>query len=165
MPGVRILDDPQRRLRVRRVLHVDPHKAAPFSGVLDYLLQVRPAELLVQGQPEPGELDRDAALEAVRVERVDDLLVVLQLRRGVGLALGALTEEVDGGDAALLVEVSDRGDRLIQRIAGYVAAGDPLHDGPWDDGHRVRYGFVHYSHVSKPHKTDLYDALYTLILL
>ena len=151
---VRILDDPQRRLRVGRVLHVDPHKAAPFPGVLDDLFQVRPAELLVQGQPEPGELDRDAALEAVRVQRVDDLLVVFQLRGGVGLALGALTEEVDGGDAALLVEVSDRGESLIQRIAGYVAAGDLFHDGPWDGWYRVCYGFVYYSHVSKLRKTD-----------
>ena len=87
------------------------------------------------------------------VECIDDLLVVLQRRRRVGLALGALTEEVDGGDATLLVEDSDRGDRLIQRIAGYVAAGDLLHNGPRDYGHRVRYGFVHYSHASKPHKT------------
>ena len=37
--------------------------------------------------------------------------------------------------------------RLIQRIAGYIAAGDPLHYGPRDGWHRVRYGFVHYSHV------------------
>jgi proline dehydrogenase len=43
--------------------------------------------------------------------------------------------------------------RVIQRIAGYVAAGDPLHDRPRDEGHRVRYGFVHYSHLSKPHAT------------
>ena len=91
--------------------------------------------------------------EVMLVERVDDLLVVPERRRGVGLALGALPEEVDGGDAALLVEVPDRGDRLLQRIAGDVAAGDLLHYGPRDDGHRVRYGFVHYSHVSKPHKT------------
>src|SRR5215204_769147 len=146
MAPIGVVNNLQRRPRVRRVLHVDPHEAAPFGGVLDDLLQVRPAELFVQGQPEPGELDGDAALEAVFVERVYDLLVVLQLRRRVGLALGALAEEVDGGDAALLVEDPDGGERLIQRIAGYVAAGDPLHDGPRDEGHRVRYGLVHYSH-------------------
>jgi hypothetical protein len=132
---VRILDDPQRRLRVRRVLHVDPHKTAPFFGVLDDLLQVCPAKLLVQGQPEPGELDRDAAVEAMRVERVDDFFVVPERGRRVGLALGALAEKVDGGDASLFVQVSDRGDRLLQRIAGYIAAGDPLHYGPRDGWH------------------------------
>jgi hypothetical protein len=34
------------------------------------------------------------------VERVYDLLVVVERPDGVGLALGALTEQVYGGDAA-----------------------------------------------------------------
>src|SRR5215208_1793087 len=120
VPVVHIAYYLERRLRVRGVLHIDPHEASPAGGVLDYLLEVRPAQLLVQGQPEPGQLDGDAALQIVFVEGVNYLLVVPQLRSGVGLALGALSQEVYGGNAALLVEVPDRGDGLLQRVAGDV---------------------------------------------
>src|SRR5215204_3082844 len=110
MAPIGVVNNLQRRPRVRRVLHVDPHEAAPFFGVLDDLLQVCPAELFVQGQPEPGELDRDAAGEAMRVERVENFFVVPERVRRVALALGALAEEVDGGEAAPFVQASDRGD-------------------------------------------------------
>jgi hypothetical protein len=72
------------------VLHVHPDEAAPLAGVLDDLLDVGPAQFLVEGEAEARELYGDAAREVVLVQGVDDLLVVLELARGVGLALGAL---------------------------------------------------------------------------
>src|SRR4028118_1007224 len=136
---VHIVDDGQGGVRVGGVLHVNPDEAAPLASVLDDLLDVGPAQLFVQGEAEARELYGDAAREAVLVQGVDDLLVVLELARGVGLALGALPEEVDGDDAALAVQFADRLDGLVQRVAGDVAAGDLLDDGPRYDGHRVRY--------------------------
>jgi hypothetical protein len=52
----------------------------------------------------------------VLVERVQDLLVLIQLLRGVTLALGALAEDIYCGYAALSVEVAYRSDGLIELL-------------------------------------------------
>ncbi len=145
-----VVDDPQGGARVRRVLHVHPHEAPAGSGVLHDLLKVRPAKLLVQRQAESGGLDGDAALQAVLVQSVYDLLVVAKLRGGIGLTLGALAEQVYGGDASLLVQVADRLHGLLQRIARDVAAGDLLHYRPRYHGYRLRYGLVYNPHGLSP---------------
>src|SRR5215212_2602124 len=85
------------------------------------------------------------------VEGVYDLLIVTELGCGVGLALGALAEEVYGGDAARAVQVPDRGYRLLQRVARDVAARDPAHHGPRDDGHGVGYCLVKDPHTKNSH--------------
>src|ERR687894_756102 len=158
---VRIVDDLQGLVRVGGVLHVHPDEAAPDPRVLDDLLDVGPAQLLVEGEAEARELYGDAAREVVLVEGVHDLFVVFELAGGVGLALGALPEQVDGDDAALAVQFADRLDGLIQRVAGDVAARDLLDDGPRYDGHRIRYGPVHYSHAHKPRSaSDIQPPLY-----
>src|ERR687893_164553 len=104
VPAAQIDDHLQRDAGIRRVLHVHPDEAAPGSRILDDLLQVRPAQLLAQREPEAGELHRDPRAEVMFVQRVYHLFVVAELSGGVGLALGALPEQVYGGDAALLVQ-------------------------------------------------------------
>jgi hypothetical protein len=131
---------------VGRVLHVYPHEAASLPGVDHYLLQVPPAQVLVYVEPQARELHRDAARKLVRFEGVHDLLVLLELLRGVLFALGALAEDVHGRHAALLVQIPDGLYRLFEALAGHVATGDPAYYGAGDDGYGVGYRLVYYSH-------------------
>src|SRR5215208_5725150 len=147
---VQIYDHVQRDARVGRVLHVHPHESALLTRVRDYLLQVRPAQLLVDREPEARELDRDPRFEVMFVEDVYDLLVLAERPGGVSLALGALAEQVYGSDATRAVQVPDGGHRLLQRVARDVAARDPAYHGPRDSGHGVGYGLVQYPHTQTP---------------
>src|SRR5215204_116495 len=99
---------------VRRVLHVHAHEAAPFGRVGHDLLQVRPAQILVQVQSEGRELYRDPGIQVVLVQGVEDEFVLPQRLRYVLLRRRALAEYVHRRSAALLVEVPDHGQRLFQ---------------------------------------------------
>ena len=51
--------DAERCVDERRLLHVEPHEVPEPGGVSDQLADVGARELLVEGKPEMGELERD----------------------------------------------------------------------------------------------------------
>ena len=135
--------------RVGSVLYINPHEASPFPGVDDDLLEVPPAEILIEGEPQSGELYREPAFEVVRLEGLDDLLVLLKLLGGVVLALCTLAEDIHGGHAALPAQVPDRFYRLFEALTGYLVAGDLVNYGPRYDGYGIGYRLAYYSHLRR----------------
>ena len=79
----------------RRVLHVDPHEGAAAAGIAHEALEQRAAEVEVDLQPEPGQLDGDVRVEPVGGDRGQHVTVGggdrLRLRGAVDL----LAEHVD----------------------------------------------------------------------
>ena len=67
--------EPQRVVGRRRVLHVDPHEVAALGGVTNDGLEVPPAELVAELEPEPSELHRDVRVELVLADRLEDVVV------------------------------------------------------------------------------------------
>ena len=82
------------------------------------------------------------------VQDVYNLFILLELRGGVLLVLGALAEHVHGGDAALPVEVLDHLYRLPQFLARDIAAGNFLDYRSGNDLDRACYDFIYNAHVS-----------------
>ena len=117
------LVDPQRHVDVLRLLHVDAEERAELAGARDESLDVRVRDLLVEGEAEVRELERDVRLQLLRDEALDDLLV---LGGDGGRALGVrdrLAEERRVRVQARVVELAQHGDALVERLAGDEASG------------------------------------------
>src|SRR5215213_613809 len=105
------------RGRKGRVLHIHPHKAISLRGILYDLLQVRPAQLLVKEQPEPGQLDRDTRFELVFIQSVEDHLVQRVSQKMDVYTVTAMFEETS------CIHCADRRDRSAQRFnKGFAAS-------------------------------------------
>ena len=124
--------EPQRVVGAARVLHVDPDEVVARGGVADDALQVRAAEVVVELEPERGQLDAHVRVEAGVLDVGEDLLVgALDRRRLVGRR-DLLAEDVDRRHLPLGVQPADGLARVLELRACDVALREPLDDRPWD---------------------------------
>ena len=79
----------------RRVLHVDPDEVAALGRVADDLEQVRAAELVREVEPERGQLDADVRVEALALDRLEDVVVGADDVLRLAPARRFLAEDVD----------------------------------------------------------------------
>ena len=70
------LVDPERRVDELGLLHVDAHEEIATRGVRDEALDVRMRGLLVEGEPEVRQLQREVGAEALAGEPVEELGVL-----------------------------------------------------------------------------------------
>jgi hypothetical protein len=124
--------EPQRVVGAARVLHVDAHEVPARGGVADDALEVRAADVVVELEPERGQLDADVRVEAAVLDVGEDVLVGAHDRGGVGLARDLLAEDVDRRHLPLAVQPADGLARVLELGAGDVALREPLDDGLWD---------------------------------
>ena len=132
-----LAEEPQRVVRRRRVLHVDPHEAVRRLGRRDHGLDVALAEVVAELQPEPGRLDADVGVEPVLLERVERGDVLGRDRGRLVLVLDLLPEHVDGRELPLGVQPCDRLARVRKPRAGDVAGRELAHH-PLRDGREQR---------------------------
>ena len=90
--------------------------------------EVRPAELVREVEPEPGELDADVRVELLALDRLEDVVVSLDDLERLAAARDLLAEHVDRRHLPLLVERSHNVHRVRDRRARDVAVGDPAYD-------------------------------------
>ncbi len=100
----RALEELDRRIDVRRSLHVDPDEVAALLGALDQAIHVALAQPAIEIEAELRRLDRDVRVEPGRLDLVEhleivlrDLLELLRLRQVLAEA------RQDGVDAELLL--------------------------------------------------------------
>ena len=116
--GAEALVDAQGRVDVLRLLHVDADERAERAGVRDQALDVRVRDLLVEGEPEVRQLERDVRPQFLRDEPLEDRLV-LGGDRGGALEVGhRLAEERRVRVQPRVVEPPKDGDALVERLAG-----------------------------------------------
>jgi hypothetical protein len=119
--------------------------------VTHHVLEVLPAELVAQVQPQRRRLDADVRVEPAALERVDRLAVGAGDPAGLVRIRDLLAEDVEGRELALGIQLVHHQQRVIQLFAGDVALRDPPHDrlrhrrqqandGGVDEGH-TRGGF------------------------
>ncbi len=77
--------DAERRVDERRLLHVDADERVEVAGVLDEPLDVPVRELLVELEPEMGELEGDVRAQPLVDEPGDHVLVLGDDDRRLGL--------------------------------------------------------------------------------
>ena len=127
----------ERVVDARGVLHVDADERAAGRRVLHEGVEQLVAQLEVELQAEPGELDGDIRVEAALVDRGERIGVGGGDRPRLLGRVDLLPEHVDRGALAIGVERRDDSDRVGQRRPGDVRRGDALHDCPgndWEDG-------------------------------
>ena len=91
----------------------------PRAGRMrDELADVRARELLVEGEPEMGELERDVDAEPLGRDAVEDLPVRVDDRPGLRLVLDALAEQRRVREQPLVVEPAQDDDRVVERLPG-----------------------------------------------
>ena len=137
----------ERVVDARRVLHVDPDEGAARRSVAHDALEQRPAELEVELQPEPGELDGDVRVEPARRRS-------RRARHRRPLRSPAPPRRCGSPRRArrswraypAAFERDDRAARVVERRAGDVRRRDTSDDGAWDDGQRSGYGTVEEAH-------------------
>ena len=125
--------DAQRRVDVERLLHVEPDEVAAGGGVRDELADVRARELLVEGEAEVRQLQRDVDAQLLGGDAVEDLPVGVDDGAGLGLVLDALAEQGRIREQALVVEPAEHDDRLVERLARDEPRGAEPHPVPAHD--------------------------------
>ena len=115
-------------------------------GVADEGLEQGAAEVDVELQPEPGQLDRDVGVEPVGVDRGEHVGIGLGDRTRLLLVVHLLAEHVDGGALAGGVQAHDRAAGVVERRAGDVRGRDPLHERSRDGGQHGGNGTVEEGH-------------------
>ena len=114
----------------RRVLHVDPDEVAALGRVADDLEQVRAAELVREVEPERGQLDADVRVQALALDRLEDVVVGANDVLGLAPARRFLAEDVDRRHLPLGVELLHDPDGVRDRRPGDVAVRDPADERP-----------------------------------
>ena len=117
------LEDVERDLRDGRVFHVHADEVAAPRRLLDYRARVAVGQLRVEGEAELRELDRDVRLDARLVDGRQHPLVLAHLALGLGRARDALVEVVEGGRAAVRVQLADGADGRLDILARDEALG------------------------------------------
>ena len=116
LPPQRV-EDVERRVGVRRVLHVDAHEEPVRIGRLEDAAHVVDRGGPVDVEPELRQLQRDVALDAGRDDRVDDLHVVGGRRRAAVGARHAFAEVVERQEQALAGQVRRRTRSLPRSVS------------------------------------------------
>ena len=106
----------QRRVDERRLLHVEPDEVADAGGMGDELADVRARELLVEAEPEVGQLERDVDPQPLGGDAVEDLLVRVDDDAGLGLVVDPLPEQRRVGLEAAVVEPPQYDDGVVERL-------------------------------------------------
>ena len=113
---------PERRIDEGRLLHVEPDEVPARGGVGDELADVGLRELLVEGEPEVRELERDVDPQLLGRDAVEDLPVGVDDDAGLGLAADALAEQRRVGAKPFSLSRRSDDDRLVERLAGHEPA-------------------------------------------
>jgi hypothetical protein len=90
-----VLEDPERAVRVRARLHVEPHEGAVVARAVEDVLHDRDAEVLGHVHPHRRELDAHVRVERALVDAVEDLQVLAARVARLALVAHALAEEVE----------------------------------------------------------------------
>ena len=97
----------ERVVDAGRVLHVDSHEHTACARVADERLEQGTAQVEVDLQAEPGQLDRDVGVEPVGVDRGEHVGVCRRDRPRFLLAVYLLAEDVDRRALAAAVQRDD----------------------------------------------------------
>ena len=138
--------DAQRVVGRGRVLHVDPDEVPALTSVRDDRLEVLPAEVVPELQPERGGLDADVRVELAAVERLERLSVGRCDRARLVGVRDLLAEDVDRRHLPLGIEAADDPERVVELLARDVPLGDPAHDRLRDRGQQPDEGAVDDGH-------------------
>ena len=119
-------------------------------GALQHGGDVVAAEGVVDVEPHLGGLERDVGRERVRGNRLENLVVGGHGGGGVRALGDALAEHVYGGAAPLLGQPLHRGDGVLQRGPGHVAACKEVHHGSRGDRQGCAHQRVEHAHGILP---------------
>ena len=125
--------DRERGVGRRVILHVDAEEAAATRRFARETVERGPAELGVDEEPDMGGLDRDAAFEALALERRDEAGALGDGGFDLLRVMEVLAEESGGGAHPLRGETAVGPHRVVEGDAGDVALRDAEDDGPGDE--------------------------------
>ncbi len=111
------LVDSQRRVDERGLLHVDADERAEPLGLRDEALEVRIRRLLVERETEVRELESHVRPELLGDEPVEDQLVLRHHCARPGLVGDVLAQQRGVRMHARVVQPTQHGDALVQRLA------------------------------------------------
>jgi hypothetical protein len=120
------LEDLQRHIRIRRILHVDPDEEAVLRGGLEDAPQVIDRGRPIDVQAQLRQLDRHIALDARPHDGVEDAQVLARGSIGFLCRRGALTEIIERDEQPLVLDAANGRNGLIDRFARDEPAGKPL---------------------------------------
>ena len=121
--------EPERVVRRRRVLHVDPDEVAVAGRGAHDFEEVLAAEVVREPEAERGQLDADVGVERSLVDRREHVAVRLGDCAGLLLTRDLLAQHVDRRHLPPGVQPADTLHGFRQRRAGDVPGGEELHDG------------------------------------
>ena len=115
--------DPERRGDELRLLHVDPDE----RSLREQPPQVCVRELLVDLEPEVGELQRDVRAKLLGRDPVEHPLVCSDDLIRLARLEDALAEQRRVGVQPLLVQAAEHADAVVERLAGDEASRAEAH--------------------------------------
>ncbi len=112
------LEDVERHLGERRVLHVDPHEEVVAAGKVEDTAEVVGGRGPVDLQAELGELERDVPLDAGVEDLLDHLLIFAGRLRRLGMGRDALAEQVEADEHAARLDLARGFDGFVDAFPG-----------------------------------------------
>ena len=125
--GPQALVDPERRVDELGLLHVDAHEEVAARGVRDEAFDVRVRGLLVEGEPEVRQLQREVRPEALAGEPVEELGVLAHDDVRSVRVRYRLAEQRRVRVQACVVQPPQHDDALVERLSGDEPAGSEAH--------------------------------------
>jgi hypothetical protein len=113
-----VVEQVERRLRVRARLHVEPHEAPVVARAGEHVVHHLDAQPLVDVEPHRGELQAHVRVEPALADAIEQVHVLPPGVARLARVGHALAEQVERGRGALGVERDHGVERLLHRLAG-----------------------------------------------
>ncbi len=130
IPGPHATPDRERGIDGVRGLHVDANEVIVSPRGLEDLLEVGLRHLLPQVEPEQGQLDRDVAVQTPGGDAIENLDVDGGSLGGFLGRSDVLTERIEGRRHAGGVDLVNRDQRFLERLARDELSDDATRDAP-----------------------------------
>src|SRR6185312_7928950 len=121
-----IFEQLQRLLCVVARFHVESDEAAVLARPFEYVAHYRDAQLFGNVQTHRRELHAHIRIELLTRDAIENLQVLRAGSSRLGFVVNALAEQVERRCDSATVELPNRGNRSLERLASDEAGGEPL---------------------------------------
>jgi len=119
VPIAHLLEQPDRPVRVARLLHIDPDEAADVPRDVQDASELGPAQVLIDVQTDLGELDGNVGLQPRLVGGAQGLDGTVSGRDGLGFMTDVCPDVIQGALYASAVEGTERGHAAVDIFTGH----------------------------------------------